>query len=156
MGLSREEAPYVSIPLNTVVHLQPGAFSCKETRHTLYRITMCKDGQDEPLAVKLERESAAKSALLGKSDPCVTLPPEGNTQTFSSAQDDGSASRGRDGEAHINSISLTYVDDGDATNSHVRGGGIGENAVDPSTMSVPVLDRSRGMSVDELNNPSSH
>lgn len=31
MGLSRSEAPYVSIPLNTVVKLVPGAFNCTVT-----------------------------------------------------------------------------------------------------------------------------
>jgi broad specificity phosphatase PhoE len=31
MGLSRADAPYVSIPLNTVVELVPAAYSCKET-----------------------------------------------------------------------------------------------------------------------------
>lgn len=30
MGLSRAEAPYVSIPLNTVVKLVPGAYGCPE------------------------------------------------------------------------------------------------------------------------------
>jgi hypothetical protein len=28
MGLSRNEAPYVSIPLNTVLELKPQAFHC--------------------------------------------------------------------------------------------------------------------------------
>ncbi|EGB09944.1 hypothetical protein AURANDRAFT_2314, partial [Aureococcus anophagefferens] len=32
MGLSREEAPYVSIPLNTVIRLQPKTYSCDEER----------------------------------------------------------------------------------------------------------------------------
>ena len=30
MGLSRTEAPYVSIPLNTVVELVPGPYECVE------------------------------------------------------------------------------------------------------------------------------
>jgi hypothetical protein len=28
MGLSRNEAPYVSIPLNTVIEMTPGAYEC--------------------------------------------------------------------------------------------------------------------------------
>ena len=58
MGLSRAEAPYVSIPLNTVTHLRPGAFHCSHSQTTLYRIEMPSDGQDEPLALKMEREQA--------------------------------------------------------------------------------------------------
>ena len=30
MGLSRAEAPYVSVPLNCVLQLVPSAFSCEE------------------------------------------------------------------------------------------------------------------------------
>jgi 6-phosphofructo-2-kinase/fructose-2,6-biphosphatase 2 len=30
MGLSRDEAPYASIPLNTVLELTPSAFGCSE------------------------------------------------------------------------------------------------------------------------------
>jgi broad specificity phosphatase PhoE len=36
MGFTRSEAPYLSIPLNTVICLQPGAFTCEEQRHVLY------------------------------------------------------------------------------------------------------------------------
>ncbi len=32
MGLSREEAPYVSIPLNTIIQLTPHAYGCHEKR----------------------------------------------------------------------------------------------------------------------------
>jgi broad specificity phosphatase PhoE len=51
-GLSRAEAPYVSVPLNTVLELVPSAFGCKETRHVLYKPekALPKDGQDEPMA----------------------------------------------------------------------------------------------------------
>ena len=38
MGLSRAEAPYVSIPLNTVLECKPGAFSCSVQKHVLYKI----------------------------------------------------------------------------------------------------------------------
>eukprot|EP00303_Exanthemachrysis_gayraliae_P004718 CAMPEP_0206010758 /NCGR_PEP_ID=MMETSP1464-20131121/12157_1 /ASSEMBLY_ACC=CAM_ASM_001124 /TAXON_ID=119497 /ORGANISM="Exanthemachrysis gayraliae, Strain RCC1523" /LENGTH=649 /DNA_ID=CAMNT_0053384393 /DNA_START=9 /DNA_END=1959 /DNA_ORIENTATION=- len=49
MGLPREEAPYVSIPLNTVITLQPGTYTCEETRellHTKHEVN--SDGQLEP------------------------------------------------------------------------------------------------------------
>lgn len=50
MGLSRSEAPYVSIPLNTVVQLVPAAYGCREERHLLYspRKALPHDGQTEP------------------------------------------------------------------------------------------------------------
>jgi broad specificity phosphatase PhoE len=32
MGLSREDAPYVSIPLNTIIQLTPHAYGCHEKR----------------------------------------------------------------------------------------------------------------------------
>jgi broad specificity phosphatase PhoE len=53
-GLSRSEAPYVSIPLNTVVEMTPSAFECKVVRHTLYRPSRAlrSDGQDEPASKK--------------------------------------------------------------------------------------------------------
>jgi broad specificity phosphatase PhoE len=41
MGLSRSEAPYVSIPLNTVVELIPGAYKCKETVRILLFCFFC-------------------------------------------------------------------------------------------------------------------
>jgi broad specificity phosphatase PhoE len=51
MGLTRAEAPYVSIPLNTVIELVPSAFKCAEKRTVLYtpNKSLPKDGQDEPL-----------------------------------------------------------------------------------------------------------
>lgn len=58
MGLSRAEAPYVSIPLNTITRLKPGAFSCEVKKSTLYKIELPPDGQDEPLAVRMERQQA--------------------------------------------------------------------------------------------------
>ncbi len=52
-GLSREEAPYVSIPLNTVVEMAPSPFGCRIERHVLYKPPELKsDGQDEPVSVK--------------------------------------------------------------------------------------------------------
>jgi len=49
MGLSRAEAPYVSVPLNCVLKLTPTAFSCAEERFNLYtpKVELSSDGQDE-------------------------------------------------------------------------------------------------------------
>jgi broad specificity phosphatase PhoE len=58
MGLTRAEAPYVSIPLNTVTQLSPSAFNCDIQKHVLYKIELAADGQDEPLAVRMERQAA--------------------------------------------------------------------------------------------------
>jgi len=50
MGLSREEAPYVSIPLNTIIELSPHAYGCHERRICLMdKSEMLDDGQDEPV-----------------------------------------------------------------------------------------------------------
>jgi len=50
MGLKREEAPYVSIPLNTVIKLSPHAYGCVEERICLMdKKEMLFDGQDEPV-----------------------------------------------------------------------------------------------------------
>ena len=50
MGLSRAEAPYVSIPLNTVYEMVPNAYACRLIKHILYSPakSLPKDGQDEP------------------------------------------------------------------------------------------------------------
>jgi len=50
MGLPRDQAPYVSIPLNTVIELTPRAYGCEEKRYLLLsKEEMMKDGQDEPV-----------------------------------------------------------------------------------------------------------
>jgi len=50
MGLTREEAPYVSIPLNTIIELSPHAYGCHEKRTCLMdKSEMLNDGQDEPV-----------------------------------------------------------------------------------------------------------
>lgn len=56
MGLSRAEAPYVSVPLNCVLQLVPTAFSCAEKRHVLYspQMALKSDGQDEPTPMSLD------------------------------------------------------------------------------------------------------
>ena len=75
MGLSREEAPYQSIPLNTVVELTPQTYGCLETRTTLQRrlsvpvdqavpAGLSSDGQDEiiPGRSSLEMPLASQCA----------------------------------------------------------------------------------------------
>jgi len=50
MGLSREEAPFVRIPLNHVIVLKPHAYGCEEERICLMpKHEMVNDGQDEPV-----------------------------------------------------------------------------------------------------------
>jgi len=50
MNLRREDAPYVSIPLNTVIKLSPGPYECFEERTRLMeKSEMFNDGQDEPV-----------------------------------------------------------------------------------------------------------
>jgi Histidine phosphatase superfamily (branch 1) len=50
MGLDRNEAPYVSIPLNNVIELTPHAYGCNEKRYCLMmKEEMLNDGQDEPV-----------------------------------------------------------------------------------------------------------
>merc|ERR1712038_1696057 len=50
MGLSREEAPYISIPLNHVIILTPHAYGCdKESICLMPKEEMVSDGQDEPV-----------------------------------------------------------------------------------------------------------
>ena len=49
MGLSRAEAPYVSVPLNCVLQLVPSAFSCEEKVAEDYEV------KDEEREMKKER-----------------------------------------------------------------------------------------------------
>ena len=56
MGLNREDAPYASIPLNTVLELTPNAFGCSERRHVLVGFKT-DDGQNEPHSKCLESKS---------------------------------------------------------------------------------------------------
>lgn len=49
MGLPREEAPHVSIPLNHVIKLVPKPYGCDEQRIRLHtKLGVNTDGQDEP------------------------------------------------------------------------------------------------------------
>ena len=63
MGLPREKAPYVSIPLNTVIELTPTAYGCVEKRHLLLSkeemVNDWSDGQDEPVTSMPMRDQEA-------------------------------------------------------------------------------------------------
>jgi broad specificity phosphatase PhoE len=48
-GLTREEAPFVKIPLNHVTKLTPHAYGCHKEVICLYDQEMENDGQDEPI-----------------------------------------------------------------------------------------------------------
>mmetsp|Transcript_40456 Transcript_40456/g.47340 ORF Transcript_40456/g.47340 Transcript_40456/m.47340 type:complete len:511 (+) Transcript_40456:71-1603(+) len=70
MGLSREEAPYVSIPLNTVIQLKPHAYGCDEKRVCLMDKTeMFGDGQDEPVT-----SMPVSNPEYAKDDPVMNAP----------------------------------------------------------------------------------
>eukprot|EP00979_Chaetoceros_neogracilis_P002431 scaffold423_cov278-Chaetoceros_neogracile.AAC.8 len=56
MGLSREAAPYIKIPLNHVIILKPHAYGCHEERVCLMpKEEMLGDGQDEPVTSMPEK-----------------------------------------------------------------------------------------------------
>lgn len=86
MGLDRNEAPYVSIPLNNVIELTPHAYGCHEKRFCLMRKEeMLNDGQDEPVTsmpVKTNggtshREpgaSTVRPAYYAANDPVMNAP----------------------------------------------------------------------------------
>jgi broad specificity phosphatase PhoE len=61
MGLSRHEAPFVNIPLNTVIKLTPYAYTCDEERICLMdkeEMMLFSDGQDEPVTSMPRRISS--------------------------------------------------------------------------------------------------
>ena len=59
MGLPRDQAPFVSIPLNTVIELSPHAYGCDEKRYVLLsKEELLKDGQDEPVTSMPMKEMA--------------------------------------------------------------------------------------------------
>lgn len=63
MGLPREEAPFVSIPLNTVIELHPHAYGCDEKRYVLLsKEEMLNDGQDEPITSMPMQEVADRAS----------------------------------------------------------------------------------------------
>lgn len=70
MGLDRNEAPYVSIPLNSVIELRPHAYGCDEQRYCLMRKEeMMYDGQDEPVT-----SMPVASTNYGPNDPVMNAP----------------------------------------------------------------------------------
>lgn len=80
MGLPRDQAPYVSIPLNTVIQLTPNAYGCEEQRFLLLsKEEMMKDGQDEPvtsmpvkdkqIAEKVRRDTLENTSRAYSFDP---------------------------------------------------------------------------------------
>lgn len=67
MGMPREEAPYVSIPLNTVIRLEPKVYGCDEKRFELLSKCPMPDGQREPRSRK--SESVDDDPLYWDDDP---------------------------------------------------------------------------------------
>jgi broad specificity phosphatase PhoE len=75
MGLDRNEAPYVSIPLNNVIELSPHAYGCHEKRYCLMRREeMLHDGQDEPVTSMPVKKAAASNAIYHPQDPVMNAP----------------------------------------------------------------------------------
>lgn len=83
MGLDRNEAPYISIPLNNIIELTPHAYGCQEKRFCLMRKEeMLNDGQDEPVTsmpVKLHKGSAVpvtsdSGTQYAPNDPVMNAP----------------------------------------------------------------------------------
>mmetsp|Transcript_24660 Transcript_24660/g.41145 ORF Transcript_24660/g.41145 Transcript_24660/m.41145 type:complete len:542 (-) Transcript_24660:1051-2676(-) len=75
MGLSRAEAPYVSIKLNCVTELIPAVYGCVEKVHVLYKPEKCLayDGQNEDhgdasASGRKEKETAAEKDARQRSD----------------------------------------------------------------------------------------
>lgn len=73
MGLPREKAPYVSIPLNTVIELAPTAYGCEEKRHLLLSkeemMHDWSDGQEEPVTSMPMKEEEAAEAVFDVMNP---------------------------------------------------------------------------------------
>ena len=76
MGLSREEAPYISIPLNHVIKLTPHAYGCQEERVCLMdKEEMLNDGQDEPItSMPLKKANAVDQKAYADDDPIMNAP----------------------------------------------------------------------------------
>lgn len=78
MGLDRKEAPYVSIPLNSVIQLSPHAYGCHEKRFCLMRKEeMLNDGQDEPVTsmpVKQGGNHHVEPHTYAANDPIMNAP----------------------------------------------------------------------------------
>ena len=75
MGLDRKEAPYVNIPLNHVIELQPHAYGCYEKRFCLMRKEeMLNDGQDEPVTSMPLKKSMNNNGDYLQNDPVMNAP----------------------------------------------------------------------------------
>jgi broad specificity phosphatase PhoE len=75
MGMSREEAPYVSIPLNTIIQLTPHAYGCQEKRICLMqKEEMFVDGQDEPVTSMGKKRSSSTALSSDHIDPVMNAP----------------------------------------------------------------------------------
>jgi len=74
MGLGREEAPYINIPLNTVIQLTPHPYGCHESRICLMdKAEMFNDGQDEPVTSMPVKERKF-TTQYSESDPVMNAP----------------------------------------------------------------------------------
>jgi len=75
MGLSREDAPYVNIPLNTLIKLTPHADICEEERICLMdKEEMLHDGQDEPITSMPASLGKNCNAMYSINDPIMNAP----------------------------------------------------------------------------------
>lgn len=73
MGMSRAEAPYVSIPLNHIIVLKPHAYGCDEEHICLMpKHEMVSDGQDEPVTSMPVKKSHKEGDT--KNDPVLNAP----------------------------------------------------------------------------------
>ena len=71
MGLDRDQAPYVSIPLNTVIELTPNAYGCEEKRYLLLskeEMSGMSDGQDEPVTSMPMKDKAMAEEVRRKTE----------------------------------------------------------------------------------------
>lgn len=75
MGLSRQDAPYVNIPLNTIIELTPHAYGCREKHVVLMsKKEMCADGQDEPITSMPVKKRVSGDLGDRKDDPVMNAP----------------------------------------------------------------------------------
>jgi len=75
MGLSRADAPYMSIPLNHVIVLHPHAYGCHEERICLMpKHEMINDGQDEPITSMPVKNPKTPDNDCKDDDPIMNAP----------------------------------------------------------------------------------
>ena len=121
MGLGRADAPYVSIPLHTVVHLRPTAFTCHVTKSNLYRIELSNDGQDEPTkSVNSSLKSAAQavvSAVKAVTSPLSSLVSQKSAPTSTSASTSASGANSVNTSTHGDDKDAVMVENGSSGDS---------------------------------------